>query len=149
MVYFTDGASRGNPGLSAHGFVQATTGYYKVGIEESATNNRAELLGVLKCLEFDSCSFDDALTIINSDSNLVVGYFMKGWKVNANIELVNQIKALIQDKYKNQGRNLVFKKVKGHTGKQDGNNAVDTMLNRAMDRHQNLEGTFIDYEVVE
>lgn len=76
---FTDGAARGNPGRGGYGAIliwgsiqKEISGGYKM-----TTNNRMELLAVIKALELlnrESLEID-----IYSDSKYVIDSVMKGW----------------------------------------------------------------------
>ena len=83
MVIYTDGASRGNPGPGGYGavlqYVDAEGRLYEKEISEGfrfTTNNRMELLGVIKGLEALNfpCEVD-----IYSDSRYIVDAFEKKW----------------------------------------------------------------------
>jgi ribonuclease HI len=79
---------------------------------------------------------------------LVIGFFSKGWNANQNVELVNSIKSKIQNLRK-AGVEVKFQKVKGHTGKNDGNNAIDRLLNSLLDSgFESASGYFSDYEIL-
>lgn len=75
---YTDGACSGNPGLGGYCAILIYKGVEKVvkGSEENTTNNRMELLAVIKGLEAlkEPCQVD-----LYSDSQYVVDAFNKGW----------------------------------------------------------------------
>ncbi len=75
---YTDGACSGNPGLGGYCAILIYQGVEKVvkGSEIDTTNNRMELLAVIKGLEAlkEPCQVD-----LYSDSQYVVDAFNKGW----------------------------------------------------------------------
>lgn len=119
VIIYTDGASRGNPGPGGYGVVlkygqhrkELTEGFRKT------TNNRMELLAVIKGLE--ALTRDGLDVTIYSDSKYVVEAVEKGW-------LWGWVKKGFKDKknpdlwqrfipqYRRQ--KVKFKWVKGHAG---------------------------------
>ncbi len=79
VIMYTDGSSRGNPGPGGYGIVlmagnlrkELSAGYRKT------TNNRMELLAVIKGLE--ALKKAGTLVHIYSDSQYVVNAIEKGW----------------------------------------------------------------------
>ncbi|MBQ8197610.1 MAG: ribonuclease HI [Clostridia bacterium] len=75
---YTDGACSGNPGAGGYCAILIYGNQEKVvsGFENDTTNNRMELLAVIKGLEAlkESCSVN-----LYSDSQYVVDAFNKGW----------------------------------------------------------------------
>ncbi len=79
---YTDGSSRGNPGPGGYGVVliyknnrkEISQGY------QNTTNNRMELLAVIKALE--ALNENDLQIKIFSDSKYVVESIEKGWLWN-------------------------------------------------------------------
>ena len=75
---YTDGACSGNPGLGGYCAILIYKGVEKVvkGSEKDTTNNRMELLAVIKGLDAlkEPCQVD-----LYSDSQYVVDAFNKGW----------------------------------------------------------------------
>lgn len=105
---FTDGSCDPNPGRGGWGFVWVAAGEAKEmqhGYEADTTNNRMELMAVIKALELLP---DDANVPIYSDSQLVcktleewaAGWKSRGWKRKAgpiaNLDLVQQAFALYE-----------------------------------------------------
>jgi ribonuclease HI len=78
---YTDGACSGNPGNGGYCAILIYNGVEKVvsGAEKQTTNNRMELLAVIKGLEAlnEKCSVN-----MYSDSQYVVDAFNKGWITN-------------------------------------------------------------------
>ena len=122
VTIYTDGACSGNPGAGGYAAILRYRTAERVvsGGEVETTNNRMELLAVIKGLEAlkESCSVN-----VYSDSSYVVNAFelgwLKGWMANAwrtadnkpvkNMELWQRLVDLC-------GKHLVtFNKVKGHS----------------------------------
>ncbi len=87
---FTDGASRGNPGLAGAG---VSINFLNGNIKESAelsiflgekTNNEAEYLGALAALRWlNNKDLSDCKVKINLDSQLVVNQLNQDWKIKS------------------------------------------------------------------
>ena len=79
IFLYTDGASSGNPGPGGYGVVLKCAGLQKElsGGFERTTNNRMELLAVIKGLE--AVKWDNALVEVFSDSTYVVKAVNEGW----------------------------------------------------------------------
>jgi ribonuclease HI len=120
IVLYTDGACSGNPGMGGWGAILSYNGKEKElsDGEEMTTNNRMELIAVIKGLEAikESCKVD-----IYSDSAYVVNAFLQdwiskwksnGWKTTKgevlNLDLWKRLTDLL-DKHE-----VVWHKVKGH-----------------------------------
>ena len=76
---YTDGASSGNPGPGGYGVVLRCGSLYKElsGGFRLTTNNRMELLAVIKGLE--AIRWEGAEVQVFSDSTYVVGTVTQGW----------------------------------------------------------------------
>jgi len=78
VTVYTDGAAKGNPGPGGYGVVLMSGPHRKELAEgfKETTNNRMELLAVIKALEAlkESCE-----VTIYSDSKYVVDAIEKGW----------------------------------------------------------------------
>lgn len=82
IYLYTDGASSGNPGPGGYGVVLKCAGRV-LEISEGfslTTNNRMELLAVIKGLE--AIRWDNAEVYVCSDSSYVVNAINKGWLEN-------------------------------------------------------------------
>ena len=79
ITIYTDGASRGNPGPGGYGTVLLAPPYRKELSEgfRKTTNNRMELLAVIKGLE--SLKKEGSEVLVVSDSKYVVDAVTKGW----------------------------------------------------------------------
>ena len=79
---FTDGSSKGNPGAGGYGIVMRygdKEKEYSEGFRRT-TNNRMELLAVIKALE--KLKRYDIPVIVYSDSKYVIDSIEKGWVFN-------------------------------------------------------------------
>ena len=118
---YTDGACSGNPGKGGYCAILIYNGVEKIvsGSEDNTTNNRMELLAVIKGLETlkEVCSVN-----LYSDSRYVVDAFnegwisawqLNGWKTSSkkevkNVDLWQSLLTLTST------HNVTFIKVKGH-----------------------------------
>ena len=82
IYLYTDGASSGNPGPGGYGVVLKCAGHIKEMSEgfSLTTNNRMELLAVIKGLE--AIRWDNAEVHVYSDSSYVVKAVNEGWLEN-------------------------------------------------------------------
>ena len=82
IFLFTDGASSGNPGPGGYGVVLKCAGreMEMSGGFSCTTNNRMELLAVIKGLE--AIRWQNAEVHVYSDSSYVVNAINKGWLMN-------------------------------------------------------------------
>ena len=116
---YTDGSSRGNPGPGGYGIVMLYKGQRKELSQgyRLTTNNRMELMAVIKALE--ALKNDKIDITIYSDSKYVVESIEKGWIWNW--EKKNFKKKLNSDLWKifiplHKKFKIKFKWVKGHSG---------------------------------
>lgn len=118
VVLYTDGACSGNPGIGGWGAILRCNGREKVlsGGEEMTTNNKMELMAVIRGLEIikEPCKVD-----VYSDSAYVVNAFLQNWigswqKTNfkngtvLNIDLWKRLIA------QTERHEVTWHKVKGH-----------------------------------
>lgn len=119
IYLYTDGASSGNPGPGGWGVVLRCGSYVKElsGGYSLTTNNRMELLAVIKGLE--AIRWRPAVVHVVSDSSYVVKAFNEGWIVKwrrtsfakvKNPDLWMRLDSLLT------GLNVTFHWVKGHAG---------------------------------
>jgi ribonuclease HI len=137
---FTDGAARGNPGPGGYGVVLIAGKHYKELSEgyRNTTNNRMELLAVIKALE--AMKVEGIHITIHTDSKYVCDAVTKGWVFNwqrtnfkdkKNADLWTQFLRLYP---KNK---ITFKWVKGHAGHKE-NERCDVLATAAADDKANL-----------
>lgn len=137
VTIYTDGACSGNPGPGGYGAVLIYNGNEKEisGGEKSTTNNKMEMMGVIKALEMlkEKCDvevYSDSAYVVNSINNK----WVYSWKKNnwiksdkskaKNIDLWERLLELIDY------HNVKFVKVKGHADNEY-NNRCDKLAVKA------------------
>jgi ribonuclease HI len=138
VIIYTDGACRGNPGPGGWGALLNYKGKTKelYGGEKNTTNNRMELMAVIKALE---ALTKPCLVQINSDSIYVLRgitewmslWKKRGWKTAAkspikNEDLWRRLDAAITP------HKVEWKWIKGHSGDK-GNDRADALANLGID----------------
>ena len=112
---WTDGACPGNPGPMGIGVVMRVNGNEQLRTISRnlgyGTNNQAEILAVIHALRNLPCKIEEAEVTLHTDSQLIHGWLMLGWKVKANRELVGEMKCLAA-----LCKSFKVVKVKGHAG---------------------------------
>jgi ribonuclease HI len=108
---WTDGGASPNPGPAGVGIV-IVDGEKRTEISEflgEGTNQIAELTAILRGLE----ELPDRTrpVVVYSDSAYAIGLLTQAWKAKANVDLVEQLRALCRE-----FRDLRFVKVAGHSG---------------------------------
>lgn len=136
IIVFTDGASKGNPGLGGWGaiianpegqVVECGRGY------QAVTNNQMEMLAVIEALSFlkdksgDIAILTDSTYVIQGISQWIWGWLRNGWKTAAGGDVSNKdywqrLYRLVQAR-KDLGK-LSWHHVRGHAGIA-GNERVD------------------------
>ncbi len=100
---YTDGSCIGNPGPGGWAFILLYEGaeISEAGNEKDTTNNRMEMMAILKALTYikekSGISHEDLLShkiTLYSDSNLLMQTMNLGWKRKANLDLWAQIDLL-------------------------------------------------------
>ncbi|AUG85287.1 Rnase H [Vibrio phage Thalassa] len=143
MTYkvYTDGGSRGNPGVGGWAFV-VYQGWsekgHKSGAFAKTTNNIAELTAIVEALQWAIRAKLSHIEIL-TDSNYAVqgyktwmhGWVKKGWKTAGGTPVKNL--ELWQTLYNISSQiDVTMTKVKGHSGI-EGNERADALCNCAMD----------------
>jgi len=126
---WTDGSCHGNPGPAGSGAV-LKSGQYRKEISKSigiATNNIAEMSAVVLALEALKKPAESDVTLY-TDSQLVEGLLVRGWKAHANTELANHMQALA-----GRLKSLKILHVSAHGGDPD-NERADKLANAAADK---------------
>ncbi|MBQ9012686.1 MAG: ribonuclease HI [Bacilli bacterium] len=137
VTIYTDGACSGNPGPGGYGAVLIYNGNEKEisGGEKSTTNNKMEMMGVIKALEMlkEKCDvevYSDSAYVVNRINNKWVysrkkNNWIKSDKSKAkNIDLWERLLELIDY------HNVKFIKVKGHADNEY-NNRCDKLAVKA------------------
>lgn len=105
VTLYTDGActqmAGGGPGgwaaiLVAENEERLIKKVHYVGFETHTTNNAMELMAVYEGLK--QINRPDVCITIVTDSKYVIGQLSENWKRNANVELLENIEALIAEK---------------------------------------------------
>lgn len=137
---YTDGACSGNPGPGGWGAVLRWNGHEKElsGGEQDTTNNRMEMMAVIKALE--AITKKSATIEVHTDSKYVmqgVNEWLEGWKAKGwrtagkkpvkNKDLWERIDSLINQ------HNVTFFWVKGHAGHPE-NERADALATGAISR---------------
>ncbi|BET10880.1 ribonuclease HI [Pandoraea sputorum] len=140
---YTDGACKGNPGPGGWGALLVAGKHRKemFGGEPNTTNNRMELLAVIRALEAlnKPCQVvlhTDSQYVQKGISEWIHGWKARGWKTAAkepvkNADLWQELDAV------SQKHDIDWRWVKGHAG-HDGNEAADQLANRGVEslRHR-------------
>ena len=135
---FTDGACRGNPGPGGWGVLLKSGGHEKEmwGGEAATTNNRMELLAVIRALEamkrpVHARVHSDSQYVLKGISEWIHGWKKNGWKTAdkkpvKNADLWQKLDSL------RHPHQLEWIWVKGHAGHPD-NERADALANRGID----------------
>ena len=140
VVLYTDGACSGNPGPGGYGAVLIYSGEKKeiFGGEKSTTNNKMEMMAVIKGLEAlkEPCEvevYSDSAYIVNAiEQGWIESWKKNGWrkadkKPVKNVDLWEKLLELM-DKHK-----VIFNKVKGHAD-DEYNNRCDRIAVREREK---------------
>ena len=119
IYLFTDGAASGNPGPGGYGIVLRCGTFEKEmsGGYALTTNNRMELLAVIKGLE--AIRWSGATVEVYSDSSYVVKAVNEGWLENwkrKGFKKVKNVDLWLRFDAARQGFDLHFHWIKGHAG---------------------------------
>lgn len=139
---FTDGACLGNPGPGGWGVILRYNGLEKTlsGGEAETTNNRMEILAVIKALKAlkEKCNIE-----LYTDSQYVCNAINKGWaqkwksnnwKRNKNEPALNSdLWEILLDLLNEQ--NVKFNWVKGHAG-HEGNERCDILAKKEAEKYK-------------
>jgi formyltetrahydrofolate-dependent phosphoribosylglycinamide formyltransferase len=136
-IIFTDGGSRGNPGIGAGGYVicnsKGTPVKAKGVFLGDCTNNYAEYTGLIKALE-DAASLGINKVSVFTDSQLLVRQIKGEYKVKSeNLKpLYDRAIALLKG-FKSWKVDHVYREKNSH---------ADAMANKAMDKQKDVEEIF-------
>ena len=124
ITIYTDGSSRGNPGPGGWGAIilDGVRAVELGGREEHTTNNRMELMGAVKALEFagtlDHTSiklFTDSEYVMKGITEWIEGWQKRNWKTASKKPVLNQ--DLWQELlHVAEGKEIDWQYVAGHSG---------------------------------
>ena len=138
VIIYTDGACRGNPGPGGWGAILDYKGIEKelYGAEKHTTNNRMELMAVIKALEIlkQTCLvklYSDSSYVLKGITDWMPNWKKRGWKTASktavkNEDLWRRLDALIVS------HQIEWLWVKGHSGN-IGNERADQLANKGID----------------
>lgn len=140
VVLYTDGACSGNPGPGGYGAVLIYGGVEKeiFGGEKSTTNNKMEMMAVIKGLEAlkEPCEvevYSDSAYIVNAiEQGWIESWKNNGWrkadkKPVKNVDLWERLLELMEK------HSVTFNKVKGHAD-DEYNNRCDRIAVREREK---------------
>jgi ribonuclease HI len=134
LEIFIDGASRGNPGLSAVGIVVYNENNRILTYREfigSRTNNQAEYHALKRALQITNLIGDRI--IIFSDSNLLVNQRLKKYRIRNNeLKEISREISNLEDLFVDVQYRYVSRRI---------NTQADAEANRAIDDYIKYEGT--------
>jgi ribonuclease HI len=137
---YTDGACKGNPGPGGWGVLLKSGATEKelFGGEPATTNNRMELLAVIRALEAlkRPCTVTlhvDSQYVLKGMTEWLAGWKAKGWRTASkqpvkNQELWQELDELVNRK----GHAIEWRWVRGHNG-DPGNERADELANRGVE----------------
>jgi ribonuclease HI len=137
---YTDGACKGNPGPGGWGVLlkSGETERELFGGEPATTNNRMELLAVIRALEAlkRPCTVTlhvDSQYVLKGMTEWLAGWKAKGWRTASkqpvkNQELWQELDELVNRK----GHAIEWRWVRGHNG-DPGNERADELANRGVE----------------
>jgi ribonuclease HI len=138
VTIHTDGACRGNPGPGGWGVILEQGEHCRelYGFEAETTNNRMELMAVIRALETlkRPCAVravTDSQYVMKGVTEWMAGWKRRGWRTAArkpvaNRDLWERLDGALQR------HEVEWSWVRGHTG-HDGNERADQLANRAID----------------
>lgn len=137
VVIHTDGACKGNPGPGGWGVILQLAGVEKelFGGEEHTTNNRMEMMAVIKALEALTRPCEVALTtdsqyVIKGVSEWLEGWKKRNWRTASKEPVKNADLWKVLDSLLSR-HDVVFNWVKGHSG-DPMNERADKLANKGV-----------------
>lgn len=147
-IAYTDGACKGNPGAGGWGaHLIFSDGYTQdlYGGAANTTNNRMELMGAIKALQYSSPAtqleiWTDSSYVQKGITTWIEGWKNRGWKNSNNKPVANQDLWQQLDAFC-QGRTVAWHWVKGHAG-HVGNEKADELANRGVSASYEPESVY-------
>jgi ribonuclease HI len=145
VIIHADGACKGNPGPGGWGAWLAFDGREKelYGGEVLTTNNRMEMMAVIRALEqlkrpCDVKIYTDSIYVQKGITEWIKGWKVRGWKTSSkqpvkNDDLWRQLDSLVQQ------HKIEWIWVKGHAG-HVGNERADMLANRGAEDFMKVTG---------
>lgn len=137
MIFYTDGACKGNPGIGGWGFIILSNDEkvlaYDFGGESNTTNNRMELTAFIKAADHSKDGdeiISDSTYVINGVNNWRHGWRKRSWKDVKNVDLWKELDAILLKK------KITAKWVKGHSG-HVWNDQADKLANMGVESVKN------------
>jgi ribonuclease HI len=131
---FTDGACKGNPGQGGWGalIIENDTEREIYGGESNTTNNRMELMAVIKALELlkeqkNITVFTDSTYVQKGISEWIINWKRNGWK-SSNKKSVKNKDLWVELDNLNDQMSVKWQWIKGHAG-HSGNERADHLAN--------------------
>ena len=139
ITVYTDGACKGNPGPGGWGVLLQHGEYEKeiCGGEANTTNNRMELMAVIKALQAINrpCEIDwylDSQYVRNGITEWLPGWKTKNWRSSTGKPVKNQdLWRLLDQAMMVNTHNIHWHWVKGHSG-DPGNDRADALANKGI-----------------
>ena len=134
ITVYTDGACKGNPGQGGWGALilenDATREIY--GGESNTTNNRMELMAVIRALELlkeqnDITVYTDSTYVQKGISEWIINWKRNGWK-SSNKKSVKNKDLWVELDHLNYLMSVKWQWIKGHAG-HSGNERADYLAN--------------------
>jgi ribonuclease HI len=137
---YTDGACKGNPGPGGWGVLLKSGATEKelFGGEPATTNNRMELLAVIRALEAlkRPCVVTlhvDSQYVLKGMTEWLPGWKAKGWRTAARQPVKNvELWQALDDLVAHGGHEIEWRWVRGHNG-DPGNERADELANRGVE----------------
>ncbi len=141
---FTDGACSGNPGVGGYGAILRYKGQEKEisGFEPETTNNRMELMAVIRALESlnrscQVCVVTDSKYVVKGITEWIHNWKRNSWKTAGKKDVLN--KDLWQSLLElTENYDITWQWVRGHSGHTE-NEQCDCLAREAIDKCRRMK----------